>query len=185
MNNSSLIYTDGINAYATFQVNANKKGKLILGICLIILIVFVIALFSTVESEEIGGMLIPGLIITIFLIGLPSKYLLWNIYGKEELIVSSKSISWSYDYGILKTNLKTLKFNRLGIGFEKVNSINDKELGKLLLFNYNEENNLPELIHETTVLISLDELKKFESKINEVFAGELQDENGFIPYSLN
>jgi len=185
MRNRIEIYSDGINAYAHIKVNASKTGIRILSLLLIIEIFLFVILFSHIGLDEIIEMIIPFLIIMVFFVGLPIKYLLWNLYGNEQLIVNTKCISWSYDYGFFKTNLKTIKFDRLGTGYEKVMENDKGEVGKLILYNYSRENNLPQPIHQTTVLLNKDEITEFDIQIRNVFENDFFDKNGFIPFSLN
>ncbi len=130
-------------------------------------------------------MIIPFVIVLLLFIGLPLKYLLWNLYGYEELIVNTKTISWSYDYGFFRTNLNTVKYYRLGTGYEKVRGDEKDEVGRLVFYNYRETDNLPEIIHQTTVLINKAELKEFDKSITAIFRNEFLNENGFIPFSEN
>lgn len=185
MKNRIEINSDGINAYAKISVNASKLGIKILAGFLVLEIIIVLGLLWQLKSEEVISVIIPILIGLIIFVGLPIKYLLWNLYGNEELIVNTKTISWSYDYGFFKTNLQTVKYNRLGTGFEKVRENNKEELGKLIFYNYREEDNLPEFIHQTTILLNKEEIEKFDKEISDVFANEFLNKNGFVPFSIN
>lgn len=185
MKNRIHISSDGINAYATIKVNASKTGIRILSILLIVELVLITWLFSQATYKDILEMIIPLLIIMVLFVGLPAKYLLWNLYGTEELIVNTKSISWRYNYGFYQTNLKIVKYNKLGIGYEKVRETGNGEIGRLVFYNYRKDDNLPELIHQTSVLLSMDELEKFDKKILDIFENEFYNKNNFIPFSLN
>lgn len=185
MKNRIKITTDGINAYAKIEVNASKKGIRILSIFIIIELIMVVGILSQVKSDKLVTMIIPILIIIVLFVGLPIKYLLWNKYGNEELIVNSKSISWSYNYGFFKTKLETVKYDRLGTGYEIIRGKNENEVGKLIFYNFRAEDDLPELIHQTTVLLNKDEIEEFDNQISEVFANEFLNKNGFIRFSEN
>ncbi len=185
MKNRIDISTDGINAYANIEVGASKIGVRMLSILLIVEIILVVGLLSQIKSEEAISLIIPMVIGLVIFVGLPFKYLLWNLYGKEELIVNSKSISWAYNYGFFKTNLKTVNYDRLGTGYERVRGENEEEVGRLVFYNYRGEDNVPELIHQTTVLLGKDEIEEFDNQISNVFANEFLNKNGFIPFSTN
>lgn len=185
MKNRINISTDGINAYAKIEVNASKIGIQILTFFVFAEIIVFLVLLIQIKPEEVVSMIIPVLIVLVIFVGLPLKYLLWNLYGNEELIVNTKSISWSYYYGFFKTNLETVKYDRLGTGYEKVRGENEEEVGRLIFYNFREEDNLPELIHQTTVLLNKDEIKEFDNKISDIFANEFLNKNGFIPFSTN
>ncbi len=107
------------------------------------------------------------------------------MYGQEFLIVNTKSISWSYNYGIFKTNVNTEIYNRLSLGYEKVITIDNIEMGRLIFYNYRQEDNLPEVIHQTTALLSSSDIKRLSDNIKELFISEFNWENGFIPFSEN
>ncbi len=143
MKNKIKISTDGINAYAKIEVNASRIGTQILSFLLLVEIFVLIGLLTQIKSEEIVSMIIPFVIVLLLFIGLPLKYLLWNLYGYEELIVNTKTISWSYDYGFFRTNLSTVKYYRLGTGYEKVRGDEKGEVGRLVFYNYRETDNLP------------------------------------------
>jgi len=185
MKNRIKINSDEINAYANIQVNASKTGIRFLSIFLILEIILFLWMVSEIKDDEVLSMIIPILIILTLFIGLPVKYLLWNLYGKEELIVNTKSISWSYDYGFFRTNIKTVKYNRLGTGYEKIRGQNEEEVGKLIFYNFREEDNLPEFIHQTTVLLNKSEIEEFNNQISNIFINDFYNSNGFIPFSLN
>lgn len=185
MNNRIKITTDGINAFATICVSASKVGIRILVGCIVFEIFILIGLFSQLKAEEVTSTVIPVILAAIIFLSLPLKYLSWNLYGKEDIIINSKSISWSYDYGFFKTNLETIKIDRLGLGYEKVRTNDIEEIGRLLFYNYRAKDNLPEMVHQTTVLLSLNDIKEFSNQIDKIYENEFFNENGFIPFSLN
>lgn len=125
------------------------------------------------------------LILFILFIFLPIRFLAWNLFGKESLIVNTKTISYCYDYGIIRTNLKTIHYDRLGTGFLSNRKDNEKEFGNLIFYNYNKDNNLPEVIHQTSVLIELEKLKEIDLLIQIIFENEFNEKHGFTAYSLN
>jgi hypothetical protein len=99
--------------------------------------------------------------------------------------VNTKTISFCYDYGILKTNLKTIHFDRLGTGFQIIREENDIEIGKLIFYNYRVKDNLPEVIHQTSVLLDNIDINEIDLEISNLFVNEFNERNGFIPYSEN
>ena len=185
MNNSVEIESDGINVFATMSVKAKPVGIVILLIFVLFLIVAFILIVSTFEKNEIGKLILPTLILFILFIFLPIRYLLWNLFGKENLIVNTKTISYWYDYGFIRTNLKTIKYDRLATDFLSNRKENEKEFGNLIFYNYNKDTNLPELIHQTSVYIELEKLKEIDLLIQNIFENEFNDKQGFMGYSLN
>ena len=186
MKNRLDISNDGINVYAKLKVNASKKGTYLLSMLIILEIALITYIGIEIGSEELLSTgIIPILIVLLLIVGWPVKYLLWNIYGNEEIVINTKSISWSYDYGFYKTKLHTLKYDRLGTGYERIREVDGVELGRLIFCNYNIEDNLPEHIHNTTVLLDMKEIEEINNQIDIVFKTEFLEESNFIPFSDN
>lgn len=153
-----------------------------------ILISFVIfgCLLINTKTKELASLAVPFLAVLLMIGYLPLKYLLWNIYGQEHIIVNTKTVSNSYNYGILKTNLNIQIFSKLGTGYEYIRTSNEgEELGSLVFYDYSKETNLPIRILETTVLISSNKLKEIDDLIWELFYLENNLNTGFIRFSDN
>jgi energy-coupling factor transporter transmembrane protein EcfT len=178
-------HTDGINFYATFQVKANPVGKVVLSLMILILITVYIFVVSTITKNDLRAMLFPMILVFVLILLFPVRYLLWNLFGKETLIVNTKTISYRYDYGILRTNLKTISFDGLGTGFHVVRKENTMEYGKMLFYNYRKEDNVPQLIHQTSVLLDTIDCNEINLEISSLFMNDYNQNNGFIPYSEN
>ncbi|GGF22063.1 hypothetical protein [Flavobacterium limi] len=169
MKNTIEKHFDGINIHSTLKINSSKIGKIVLAIFLIIFLGVLSLVLSTLEKDEIASAIIPVLIISAIIIIFPLRYLIWNIYGKEVLIVNSKSISYYYDYGFFKTNFKTILFTRLGTQIEFVREYDGIENGRLIFYNYREIDDLPEEIHRTSILIDIVTLEVINCEITELF----------------
>lgn len=185
MKNRIEISSDEKNVYANIKVNASNVGIRILTGFIVLEILIFLVLLSQIKSDDVISMLFPILMISIVFIGLPLRYLLWNKYGSEALIVNSKSVSWSYDYGFFRTNRQTVNYHMLATDYEKIRDQDGVEVGKLIFVNYREEDDLPEIIHQTTVLLSKYEIAELEREIGELLSNELFDKNGIVPFSLN
>lgn len=111
---------------------------------------FHFALANT-ESSSVSTFEILAIFSLLYIF--PIKYLLWNLFGKEHLIINTKSISHSFDYGFIKTNLSTQPVNRLETYYQQRMSDETNEFGQLVFYNYRQDNNLPELIYTTNALL--------------------------------
>jgi len=118
INNTTELSSDGISLIATFGIQAKRHGKILLLILLTAIIAALSFLFSQfpIDGGAIVVIILVALIISIF----PLRYLIWNMFGSEVLVVNTKSISFQYNYGIFATQFKTLIYDRLQIEFEKV-----------------------------------------------------------------
>lgn len=185
MNNTIEIKSDGINVYATLTVKAKKAGKISLTILVFLFLTSLILIISTLDKSDVKEAIFPILILSAIFIFIPVRYLIWNLFGKENIIINTKTINYYYDYGIIRTSLKTINHDKLGTGFLPNRTENEKEIGKMLFYNYNKDNNLPELIHETAVLVELDKLKEIDTLLQTIYENEFHEKHGFVGYSLN
>lgn len=182
MNNTIDINNDGINVYATLNVKANRTGKIALFAVIVVFSSVFIFIGSSVKTEDGKSLLFPFVLIFLLVSIIPIGYFIWNLFGNESLIVNSKTISYQYNYGIFKTNLKTINYEVLGVSFARIRTENETELGKLIFYNYREKDNLPDFVHQTSVLLPKEDLKRLENEISGLFSQEKPD---FIPYSMN
>jgi hypothetical protein len=182
MKKSMEITSDGINIYTTLNVKSKLTGKIILSAMVLILFAFFVAVVSSLKE--------PGDAVLLFLLFLallffPVRFLLWNLFGKEQFIINTKSISYLYDYGILRTNLKTVNFDKLGIDFNKVRIEKEHQYGNITFYNYRADNHLPEEIFQTTVLMDTKSKAEIEKRVFELFEGENREKFNFIGFSKN
>jgi len=185
MENVIDIQFDKYNIYVNLKIKPNPFSITILSIFVLLLCFIFAILTQEFLKEKEGSVLLPIIILFIFFLFLPIRYLLWNLFGRETLIINAKSISFYRNYGLIETNLKTINYNQLGIDFNFSRERNGIKLGQILFYDYLEENNLPKLIHETTILIDLDQLTLIESMVHKIFVNQFKIENKFIGFSLN
>lgn len=169
MKNNASVYFNGINVSVYLNIQSKLIGKIALSGLIFIVIFFFSYLLSSLDEKELISAFIPILIVSALIIYFPVRYLLWNLFGKETLIISRKTVSFNYDYGFYSSNLKTIPFQNLATKIEIIKEIDHVKLGKLILINYNEATDLPELLHETTILIPIEKLEEIDRFISELF----------------
>lgn len=166
------IQSDGLNVHVIYKVKSKLIGRVILSMILILLLIIWTVAFSSIDGPE-SPKLIAGLMLPCSLsLFLTTKYLLWNSFGEELLIVNTKTVSYSYSYGIIRTNLKTISHNSLALNFKPTRKEGNFEYGDVLFINYNPATNLPELIHQTTVGMEINDYRELEKLIGELFEME-------------
>lgn len=62
---------------------------------------------------------------------------------------------------------------------------NGIEKGHLIFYNYREVDNLPEIIHETTILIETEKIQELDLAIQTIFDNEIKENPGNLNFSLN
>lgn len=185
MMNELDMSSDGINLYVNIKVKANKLVIRIAVTVLILLISFIL-IGAIKESKDISTEAgIFAIIGIFFFLYFPVKYLLWNLYGEEELIINTKSISYSYDYGWFKTKMETIEFVTLGVSLDEMRLDGKEYLGQLYFTAYDKNTQVPEVIHSTTVFLDMHQILELQLGISSLFEQSLYQERGFIPFSLN
>ncbi len=180
MKNRIQITTDGKQAHATIEVNASRIGTSILIGFISLEIAGLIWALTLMPMEELIYKSIPILLIVLFFIGFPIKYLLWNLYGQEKLIVSKQMIQWSYHYGFFGGQLNEEDYESLAIVYERIRDIKDKEVGRLLFYSAESEDTEGRLIHKTSCLITKEEAITLSDKIWTVIG----EENRVLDYNV-
>lgn len=99
MKDKFIINTDGVCVYVSVSVTNSLVGKILLllanGIALTVLVLSVV--------EWIPALLL----VTLVMLALLMRYTLWNLFGAENLIINTKSLSYQHDYGFWKTGYTT------------------------------------------------------------------------------
>ena len=185
MNNRVKVNTDGINIYVSLLVKSNKKGQIAMSIIILILLFILGAMINETNDDNLKDYVFPITIFAILIIVFPVRYLIWNLYGKEHLIINTKSISHNFDYGIYQTNLKTIKHDKLASGFELVRKEGEVEKGNLVFYDYRKEDNLPIQIYQTSVLLDKEKVNMIDAEIRQIYEDEFNEKYDFIGFSPN
>lgn len=172
MKNRIQITTDNKQVHATIEVNASKTGTAILAVFILLEVVIFSMLLSEAPLEELLYKSIPILLIALFLIGFPIKYLLWNLYGQEKLIISKQTIQWQYHYGLFSGEQREADYILLTTAYERIREINGEEVGRLLFYSANTETEVSKMIHRTSALITKQEADLLNAKIWSVLSTE-------------
>ncbi|WP_207534693.1 hypothetical protein [Desertivirga arenae] len=179
MKNVTTIHSDYLNIYVTAGVRSKLAGRILLGITVFIGFVLFCYLVIYLDFREMGKASIPIILVPGAFLFFLSKYLLWNFYGQEYLVLNSKTITYYYDYGFFRTNPTTIHYNRLGLRYSITDTFEDESFGRLSFINYNTETNLPEGIYETAVEISENHAAEIERLLEKIMFDEFNEERGF------
>lgn len=185
MNNRIKINTDGINIYVTLFVKSNKKGKIAMSIIVLILLFILGAMINETNDNNLKNFVFPITIFAILIIVFPVRYLIWNLCGKEHLIINTKSISYKFDYGIYQTNLKTILHKKLASGFELLRKDGEIKKGNLVFYDFRKKDNLPIQIYQTSVLLDKEKVNMIDAEIRQIYEDEFNEKYHLIGFSPN
>ncbi|MBP6392296.1 MAG: hypothetical protein KA175_07345 [Flavobacteriales bacterium] len=169
----------------TLHVNAVRAGLVILGIgCGLGALVFIAIVLNTDTTKN--PIALVGFAFAFFvLVLLPLRYLLWNLYGEEHIIVTTRSVTHQLSYGIYRTKPRTSIHEKLGVDLHAVDISTPTSRGTMVLSTFDNTTGLPTTILETSILLTKDELLAISTAIGRLYESAFQQEQGFVPYSLN
>lgn len=175
------VKSDGINVFITSTIHPESWVKFFLTSLNLALLIFCIWIMSNIGEEDIGKMLLPLLFMIVIFIFLPWRYWFWNMFGKEYIIINTKTITHYYDFGIIQTSPKTVHHFQLSITNEFVKTISDEEYGKIHFISHDSNTDLPEQVFQTSVLMSKKNILKICDKVAEIHDGTFNNNNSKFP----
>lgn len=186
MKNSARVSNDGICVYLDTHIVLSGAQKAILILLnLLFLSVCIIIAFALLLTKPtpweifVAVILIPG----IYSVSL-GRYTLWNLFGSEHLIINTKTIAVSRNYGLFHTPWKSYQFRKLFYNVRIVDDRPDNLLGTIEFTSHNQFD-LPILIMTTSINVPVTALNELIAQLEHVFAIENLDESGEFNVNLN
>jgi len=184
MKKNCNVGTDRVCVYVESHVNSSVIGKTILAIVSIIAWSGYLFFAASTPGTEMKTYAIPLIILFVVLVFGLGRYSAWNFWGKEFLRINTRSVSFSRSYGIIETKETIIKFNGLSYNYEKINTHKNVAYGRIHLYDYDENNN-PQQIFETSILIAETDVQQIFEKVDELFANEFMEDKGLNSIILN
>jgi hypothetical protein len=163
--NDISIESDGKNVYITYFVNGHIAGLILIGFFNLVFITLDVFIASQIGPGSENNLVIPFLFFTAFIVFWPLKYFLWNAFGKEMVIVNSKSVSYSRSYGLITTKMNSTVYSELGYEIELIGRKFNEEIGNIVFTDADIKTGVPKEIFTTSVPV---ELFKQKEAINEI-----------------
>lgn len=124
-------------------------------------------------------------VIGILLTALFGWLTLWYGFGKEKLIINTKSISYQYIYGIYTTKLEAQPIKRaLNISLTPSREKNGLEYFNVIFETYN-KHNVPEEIYRTSLAITRAEFAVLKRSLRTLYFEKVDPEYHRQPFILN
>ena len=175
--NKQSIFLDrnGVNVILKSEVKPWVKSVLISLNLLMYSGLILLAIFGS--KEAIGGVLIGSLIMFFTL----SRFTLWNVYGEETLIINKKSLSYSKEFKLFQTPLKSIMLNN-GIHIEISDTFNvESESSAILYFYTNDDFDVLSEIYRTGIKMEYSSIIYLKHLVDELFDNSEinEEESGF------
>ena len=168
VNSNFTLHYDGVCVYANIKIKISVLAKFIL-MFLNVALISIIVLFA---SSGVGIAAVFFTLIQVFLL----KYTLWNLYGTENLIINTKSISYQYGYGFFVTTMTTLMIHK-AVKLGHFNSIKGGEQNYMnFLFSTFDDAHLPTHIYQSTLKISETEYQQLVEAVDHLYLDQLSED---------
>ncbi len=182
------ISLDGLQLNFTAKVQANPIGKIIVVILFFAALFWFGVLIYHVDAVEMKTMLMPIAAFVIIVGYFMGRYILWNFYGRESINITSKVLTYQFDYGWFKTEKKDIAFVRLATDYPDREA--EEGTFEFVLDNGMEDEHSEEwgfvnhssIHHTTTVVLPKTVLYTIDTELQKMFqaAGKA---DCFSPYS--
>ncbi len=167
--NKSKIEFNGINLYITLESEVKKWVRIVLVSANIIIFSLIIFGMLSVPENEVADFILPIFGFSVIILLTLTRTTIWNVFGKEYLMINHKSFNYQKSYGILTTNLKSIKTDfGISLYFEDELSYTDKQLGAISFYRYNEIY-VEELIYKTTIKSDIETFNKVNSALEDIY----------------
>ncbi|WP_199137425.1 hypothetical protein [Pedobacter sp. ASV12] len=170
----TVINADIFNVYIRSSVSTNRYVKVLF--TLFNLGAFVTLLWLAISMQKDGPAPLIFLLPLIYFFSL-GKYLIWNIFGEEIIIVNVTHVSYQHSYGLWKTKLKTEKYSLIEAW--PVDETQTEEDVKLWFGSYQKETKLRETVFQSTIAIKASEWLSVYNLLSEIQLDEFSVEKGF------
>ena len=169
--NENLVFSDGLNIYASFQSKVAPYVKWILVLLNLLVLSGYVALIVNIPKDSQGDFAILFIVIPLFTGLTLTRFTFWNLWGRESIIINTKSFSYQYDYGILTLNLKTKETNGLSWAIHD-EFIDGDQTYVTVNFGTFDEHDLEIHLHTTSLRMNLNSYIKLNDLLHELYTEE-------------
>lgn len=177
--NDQLIFSDGRSIYITLESKVRPFIKWLLIGLNVIFFAGILSLFIFLEPEALIKAIIPMSIFTGFVFYKLTRSMLWNVFGKERMIITKEEFSYQQDFGFYKTALVTIPIEHgIAISAEETLVYRDEKYVTLHFYSY-DEHEIPSLMYISGIKTPAKNYKLITALMDEVF-GVDQEPNHWI-----
>lgn len=170
----TVINADIFNVYIRSSVPTKLIVKLLFALFNFSILAVLFWLAISIQKDGPAPLIFLLPVIYFFSFG---KYLLWNTFGVETVVINSTHVTYQHYYGFWKDKLKTEKYHFIEAWpIDETESEGDV---KLLFGFYHTETKLRETILQTSIPIRFDEWRSIFNLLNEIHMDEFGIEKGF------
>ncbi len=185
MKNRITISNNGSSVLFSLIVKAERRGKIVLTLLVLLLIGVVVFALSNTPRSAFPKIIIPATIIGGLIFYFPIRYWLWNLYGEELFAITTRSVSIERSYGFYRTPLETFPFSTLFITIDTTRRFDGEEYGTMGFHGQDPGTGLPVLLVQTTVIMARPDLVRIQNEIDLLFQKENIGDARFPALSLN
>ena len=186
MKNTAEITNDGASVYLDSAVRPNKMVRIALFIANLLACAIYGLILYAIWGEEVPrlSLFLVYALLPLLYVGTLGRLTLWNLFGREYVIINTKTIAYRRNYGFFTTALKVLTFKDLHytiLGRGKDSGIDS---GTLQFAHHNEQG-LSVRLFTTSVTLPIKRLKEVTDQVRFLFALETISDPEYNVIHLN
>jgi hypothetical protein len=139
---------------------------------------------ANMREAEVPKFFFGMLIISGMLFFWPILPLLWNVFGKEWIEISTKAIRWTYDYGFFQMNGGPKNLNGIALAFKHQRTIGDERVGIVEICSRNAQD-FPEFLRASAIPIPEPQAEQFINAVHALWPQVQLAADGFPPVGSN
>ncbi len=170
MKNTAYIRNDGSAVFLDTTIRPDR----VVWFTLILVNLFIWAVFALIVAATLGEDLPRFSLLAIYVL-LPvfygislGKTTLWNLFGRETVIVTTRSVVCQRHYGLFKTTARVFPFQELNVSVSETETRSKTPCG-YVDFSQKAETGLYMTFFTTSVLLPITRLQEFAEQIRFVF----------------
>lgn len=109
--NDKLIFSDGNTLWITLESKVRNWVKILLIVINICLYCVPILLLASSWAKEGPKLIFAAMAMSGMFFYVVTRSTLWNIFGRESIVITSSQFSFYRDFGLYRTPLKTIDLN--------------------------------------------------------------------------
>jgi hypothetical protein len=167
--NDNLIFFDGNVLYITLESKVKNWVKWLLIFVNIAIYSFILYVFTFMPNKAEGSFILPLLIVYGVIYLTLTRMTLWNIYGRECMMISKDNFSYYRDFGLYRTPLVHKELAQGLAVFDQQVIAYEKETHVIISFYECLPNKQFQEIITTSIKTQVQNLHKIHSLLNEMY----------------
>jgi hypothetical protein len=166
------IYNDGVCVFVNNTIIPSRSFVRFIQVAIFACVLGILALNVSQTNSMLYQVSLILIVFPIVVIVPMLRTILWSLYGKESLVISTKSTVQNISFGVFSPNPSKYNYDhRVTFAFELLRTVNGVEEG-FLHVNYYDADNQPIHLFQTRCYLSVEDAKRILLEVDRIFLNE-------------